>query len=341
MAAPPLAHETPTQEDTNMAPTTRNARAEAAAVAGGGVEVRVLEPSPPAVDDGDWYADDPTALGDADPDKVVTPTSAGDVTWFDLAAQDSAVADYAAGHGLVTTSLAPVPTGFAEARADLNRLGFYVLSPARREATGKIALRYTAGGFGTPFFGDDIQIRVEGTDLVRQQGDTVTYSPMTTLAAAAKLVGVTLDPASGDDVDVPSLDDPDRALAVNADHIAFIAQWFGFATAALEELRLAGGPDDDVTRVQLWAEHFDPGVELGNSDTATRATYGGSPGDSGHPEPYLYVAAWGEVDRNDPYWNDDAFSGASISYADLRAADDPTTAAIQFLRTGFDKLTGR
>ena len=42
----------------------RNARQEAFERLGGRYEVRVLEPSPPAVDEEPWFADDPTARGD-------------------------------------------------------------------------------------------------------------------------------------------------------------------------------------------------------------------------------------------------------------------------------------
>jgi hypothetical protein len=321
-----------------MAPTARNARAEAAALIGDRFDARVLEPSPPAIADGDWYADDPAVVGDVESDKVVTPTTAGGVSWSDLAAEDPAIVDYAIDHALIPARFGPVPGGYGEARVDLNRLAFYVISLARRNANGKIGLRYTAGGFGTPFFGEDTQIRVEGTNLVRQHGGEVEHAPISTLAAAATFVGVDLDAASGEDNDVPELGVPSRRLSIDAAHVSFVASWFGFATAVLEELRLAGGPDDDVTRVQLWPEHFDPAVELGSQDAGARASFGGSPGDSTHPEPYLYVAAWGDIDRTDPYWNDDAFNGASLSYRDLRDADEPHAAAVEFLQAGFDRL---
>lgn len=304
--------------------------------------VRVLEPSPPAVDDGDWYADDPAVVGDVEPGtKVVTPTRAGDLTWDDLVVEAPEVAAYAHDHWLVSRPLPPeVPADLVTARTDLNRLAFHVLSPARQRVNGKIALRYTAGGFGTPFFGDDVQVRVEGTQVVVQRGDDVEHARLDSLRAAADLVGVDLDPSRGEEFDVPAFDDPDRPLAVRAVHVAFLADWFGFVTSVLEDLRLDGELGDDVSRVQLWPEHFDPAVELGDAAAGARASYGGSPGDTAHDEPYLYVAPWGDIDRSDPYWGDPTFNGASLPYAELAGSDDPRATGVAFLRAGLERLRG-
>ncbi|MGI9610692.1 MAG: hypothetical protein ACR2NL_10415, partial [Acidimicrobiia bacterium] len=96
--------------------------------------------------------------------------------------------------------------------------------------------------------------------------------------------------------------------------------------------------DDDVSEVQLWPEHFDPATELGDSDRGQRASYGASPGDAAHPEPYLYVASWSEIDRSNPYWNDSAFNGSSFSYSDLLVASDPFEKAIEFYLEGYGAL---
>lgn len=68
-------------------------RAEAAARLGGR-EVRVLEPSPPTVREGPWFADDPVARESAA--DVVSPVSSGDVLWDDLAREDPALAEFCA-----------------------------------------------------------------------------------------------------------------------------------------------------------------------------------------------------------------------------------------------------
>ena len=317
-------------------PAPRNALAEAQAVAG--TAARVLEASPPAVTTGPWFADDPTAL---DGEDAVTPTSAGRRTWADLAADDPRVATYAREHWLADHKPLPaVPDHYVSGRDDFHRVAFGVISNARKAANGKFGLRYTRGGFGTPFFGDDVQVRVEGTELIVQRGETVVAETLTTLARAAEVADTvaTDDQAEHDTIE---LGDLDRTLDIREDVGAFLGDWFGFGTSTLEEARLLGvDPDDDVSRVQIWPGHFDPAFEMGSLDAGRRATYGASPGDASHDQPYLYVAAWGDIDRTNPYWNDDGFNGGSLSYADLRAADDPQALALDFFRRGYDILHG-
>jgi hypothetical protein len=324
-----------------MAPAPRNARAEAQALLVDGYHARVLEPSPPASTDPDWYAHDEAAVGDSVAGEVVTPTSAGGVTWDELAQTDAGVATFARERWLGNwRRLAPVPDDLADARADLNRLAFYVLSSARRAVNGKIGLRWTLGGFGTPFYGADVQLRLEGLDVVRQERTGVRAAPLTTLSSAAALAGVELEPEAKGHFDVPEMGDDHRALAVRADHVAFLSDWFGFATSALEELRLDARADETTGRVQLWPEHFDVAVEVGSADEGRRASYGASPGDAAHPQPYLYVAPWSEPDRAAEYWNDAAFGGASVAHAELLVAADQRATALDFYRRGLELLTG-
>ena len=157
----------------SQTPIARNARAEADLHAPPGYEARVLEPSPPAVHDGKWFADDPTDGADAT-SAVVSPVSSADMTWDEHARESPAVGEFAAVRWLGNhRRLESLPPDFAAQRADLHRVAFHVISEAREQANGKIALRYTHRGFGTPFFGDDRQVRVEGTDLVVQDGESV------------------------------------------------------------------------------------------------------------------------------------------------------------------------
>ena len=93
--------------------------------------------------------------------------------------------------------------------------------------------------------------------------------------------------------------------------------------------------------MQLWAEHFDPATEIGDADAGSRASFGASPGDADHLEPYLYVGAWGEIDRSEDFWNDTHFTGASLSYAQLLAVDDQRQTALDFFRDGLALLRGR
>ena len=136
-----------------------------------------------------------------------------------------------------------------------------VLKPAREKVTGRFGLRALPGGFGTPPFGEVMQMHVDGTDLVIRDGETVRREPI-------------------DNVD--------------ADAAAALAAWFAFGEGVLEELRAETALEHDPTPPQLWPEHFDVAIELGSEAAGVRAGYGASPGDEEHPEPYLYVTPWAE-----------------------------------------------
>jgi hypothetical protein len=318
-------------------PEARNPRAEAAArLADPDVDVRVLEPSPPAdTSDPAYLADDPAVPGDAHP--VVTPTTAGDQTWDDRVRGDPDLAAWAADRWLgAWRRLPPLPSGYAETRLALHRVGVYVVSPARMGAIGKMALRSTYRGFGTPFFADDRQVRLDLSDLelVDQRGDQATGVALTTLAAAAAAVDVEVDPGQADHFDVPPPGDPDEALHLDPSAACFLADWFGFAASVLEQLRSEIPESDAPSRVQLWPEHFDPAFEAGDEGAGRRAGFGASPGDhhdGADPEPYVYVSVW---DRSrldgDPFWN--APFGAKLPFAAFVDADDQREAALTFLR---------
>ena len=93
----------------------------------------------------------------------------------------------------------------------------------------------------------------------------------------------------------------------------FLGDWYGFAYSVLEELRAgAGAGARRPARVQLWPEHFDAAVDLGAEAGGRRATFGASPGDGEHPEPYLYVAPWSPPDDGE-LWNATAFTGAELT----------------------------
>ncbi|HZN89675.1 MAG TPA: hypothetical protein VFB44_11920 [Thermoleophilaceae bacterium] len=286
----------------------------------GGREVRVLEPSPPAVQEGPWFADDPVAPEGAS--GVVSPVSSGEVLWQDLVDRDPGLAEFCAERWLAAwTRLEPLPPRFASTRASLHRVAEHVMKPARERANGKFGLRYTRGGFGTPFYGGDEQLRVEGAALVYSHGADERRVPLTTLQAAAQLAGV-----PGEDDETP--------LAVDAAASAALGSWYGFCCSVLEELRVAAA---DPSRVQLWPEHFDIALEAGAEEAGARAACGGSPGDEEHAEPYLYVAPWSARPEGER-WNATAFPGAELSYAELLAADDQRELALDFFCTRLDDL---
>jgi hypothetical protein len=147
---------------------------------------------------------------------------------------------------------------------------------------------------------------------------------------------VGIEPGAPADLYQPSTNaDPDARLSVDPAAAHLLADWFGFAWSALEELRVETGAN---LRTQLWPEHFDASVDIGDEATGTRGTFGASPGDAAHAEPYLYVTHWNEPVRRDPFWNDTAFAGASLSYVVLSTVDDQRTTALEFFRSGLHVL---
>jgi hypothetical protein len=192
-------------------------------------------------------------------------------------------------------------------------------------------LRWTLGGFGTPFFGADEQVRVAGSDLIVQRGDTATAQPITTLSAAASVV---LDGPPeigwGKDFDVPEPGDVDAQLPVHADAAAFLGDWFGFAFSVLEELR-ADVESVEASRVQLWPEHFDASVECLPGER--HGVFGASPGDDSSDEPYLYVTSSRVAAVPGELWNATAFEGALLPLSELVEADDQRATALEFFRT--------
>jgi hypothetical protein len=105
----------------------------------------------------------------------------------------------------------------------------------------------------------------------------------------------------------------------------------------LEQLRAEALPEWEPSRVQLWPEHFDVAVEIGNEQAELRAALGGSPGDDTHPEPYLYVAPWTAPPEGE-LWQAVGFPGAELSYAELLAAPDQRAAALEFFRVRLSAL---
>lgn len=322
-------------------PIARNAIAEAADVLPDGHVGRVLEPSPPAVDEAPYFADDPLAA-DVGDGVVVAPVG-GNVTWVDYVADHPEVAHWAARRWLTPHALPPAPSTLVATRRALHRLAAYVIAPARHAANGKFGLRYTLGGFGTPFFGDDTQIRVEtddeGTQLVVQEGSAVRSSAVTSLAAAAAFVATPVDGDLAAEDDSTPLGDVDEVLGIDAAAARFLGEWYGFAFATLEAFR----HDElsvDASRVQLWPGHFDAAVEVG--DPARRASYGASPGDDSSDEPYLYVSIWSPetsgFDASDPAWNARGFPGAVLPLSQLVGNDDPVSAGVAFYSSLRDRL---
>lgn len=231
--------------------------------------------------------------------------------------------------------LRPLPDRYIETRDELHQIAFFALGPARYRAEGRMGLQAAPGGFGTPEF-DGKVARVEGDSIVLEEADKVATQAITTVRAAAGFLGIDYQVDWYEDFHDPLEPmDPDTPLGVDDTSSRALGQWFNFGFDVLGELRGHGVEGDDVSEVQLWPEHFDPATEMGSQETGQRASYGASPGDTGHQEPYLYVAPWDEIDEANPYWGSESFNGSILPYQELVAAEDPTQFALDFLLEGY------
>jgi hypothetical protein len=275
---------------------------------GGDYEARVLEPSPPAVTEPP-YTDDPVEPGEVPEGReLVSPVhNRGDLTWDEVVRQEPDLAPWCAERWLgAWKRLEPLPATFAETQVALHKVAVAVVAPARKPEN-EISLRYTRGGFGTPFFeqdGLDCQVRVEHGELVRQRGTGESTEPL---------------PREADGAAAGALGD-----------------FYGFGCSVLEQLR-ADEPDGDPSLVRIWPEHFDIAIELGSESAGQRGDFGASPGDENHPEPYLYVTAW-TAEVSGELWNATAFRGAELGYSELLAAEDQRQAALDFMHERYRAL---
>ncbi|HEY3096612.1 MAG TPA: hypothetical protein VGK05_07210, partial [Acidimicrobiia bacterium] len=316
-----------------------NPRREASERVHGAYEVRVLEPSPPPVTDRLWFADDPVARGESPAGApIVSPVTTGDLTWDELCRDAPELAGWCADRWLgAWRPLPPLPArdAFAPTRAAWHTLAEHVLARARYDANGKIGLRYTRRGVGTPWFRHrdrDAQVRIEGTNLVVHEDGETRSAPLTTVAAAAELARI--QPGAPEEVYAPATTlERDAPLVLDARSVEFFGAWFGFAASVLEQIRAEADPVDEPSRVQLWPEHFDLSVDLGDENAGHRGTFGASPGDDVDRDPYLYVTHWADVGADD-YWDEEHFPGASLTVVSLAAAPDQRASALTFLRRG-------
>ena len=128
--------------------------------------------------------------------------------------------------------LEPLPPRFGLTRAGLRALACYVVAPARKAATGRIGLRPTGDGFGTPPFDDGTRIVVRGDELVREPG---AGARITTLRAAAEFLVVELSPDPGVGHDLPPFE-PDAQLDVDATASLALGAWYAFGQQMLDGL---------------------------------------------------------------------------------------------------------
>ena len=223
-------------------------------------------------------------------------------------------------------------------RDALQRVATHVLARARFAAVGRFGLRSTPGGFGTPAFGDAVEVlRVSGGMLVREVGGHASSAPLdgATLAELAAFAGADLSTPFEAGRDTPAMGDVDEPLAIDADEAARLADWWHLGWRAIDA---AVATADDAMAIQLWPEHFDAGTSVSvGPGQGDRCNLGVSPGDAFSDEPYLYVGPWSDERPGDSgYWN--APFGAVLHQSDVVASSNQYSAGIAFLRRGLDLL---
>lgn len=229
----------------------------------------------------------------------------------------------------MTTSQVP-DDALATTRASLQALAEHVASKARYVATGRIGLQVTPQGIVTPPFpsplieGADRRIIITGTHVEVIDGDRENRGTITTIRAAAELVGI--EAGAPTDVFTPRTPlDLDAPLVTDEAAAARIIAWYLMTNEALEALR-AENAEHEPSIVQLWPEHFDLACSIGE------VNYGGSPGDDGIPQPYLYVGPWSPPPPDGDFWTH-PFGAARTADHIASAAD-----AVAFFREGIAHL---
>lgn len=229
-------------------------------------------------------------------------------------------------------SLPSIPTALIPTRATLHQLAYFVLAPARYRRTGRMGLVPAHGGFGTPSM-DGRVLRVDGELLVDERPDAVATVTLASIGEAARFFGEPYEEhwfdGFGDElVPVP----PSKEVRLDEPAARFVGDLFelGAEVIARFSVEVPGG----ITEVWIWPEHFDLATEAGDAESGAKASFGVSPGDHAHDAPYFYVSAWGEIDRDDPFWNDASFNGASLAYEAVADEEDPVARIVDFMLEG-------
>jgi hypothetical protein len=228
---------------------------------------------------------------------------------------------------------------YATTRTELHRVAAHVMARRRFVVTSRFGLRVTPGGLGTPLFGDDEVVRIDGASLLRERrvDDRAVTAPHTlagaTLRDLAAFVDVDLDTEFSAGNDTPELGDPEAPLQIDAASIAVLAEWYRKGAEAVDDCVARLGDAGDAAVAQIWPEHFDLGMDVAVG--ASRTNLGVSPGDGFSAEPYLYVGPWSADRPGDAaYWN--ASFGALVTWSEIPDA----AAAYAFFARGLEYLAG-
>ena len=220
---------------------------------------------------------------------------------------------------------------FVATRHSLHQFAEHVLAKARFVEDGSVELTATAGGFATPMLAGGRRVRLDGGAVVVDEGSGSRRTELTTIAAAAALVGI--EPGFPTELyEAATPLEPSAALPLDLRSAESLSAWVALTAEVLSQFA------DEIVDAQpsplvLWPEHFDQAFFTNEVNESQRANYGASPGDAGHPEPYLYVGPWSPVAKHD-FWNATHFNGAVLPLSALAGTPDEVGAALQFLRTG-------
>ncbi|GAA4543500.1 hypothetical protein [Pseudonocardia xishanensis] len=165
-------------------------------------------------------------------------------------------------------------------RRALHGIAELVLAGPQYRAAGTIRLRVVPGGFGQVAG----PLRVEGADLVWDGGRAALTGTVRELAARA---GVEPGVPEGVYPDHSGVSPADE-IVVDREATGLLLDWFGTGERALRGFARESEP-------VLWPEHFDLAI------AKDEVTYGVSPGDAEHEQPYAYVSPW--EPRRGAFWN--------------------------------------
>jgi hypothetical protein len=220
---------------------------------------------------------------------------------------------------------------FVSTRDAMHRVAEHVLAKARYLDDGEIRLTAFPGGFSTPPLTGGRRVRVDGADLVLDTDGRSARIGLTTIDDAAAFLDI--EPGFPDELYAPATEcRASEPLALDRSAAEALAAWYGF-TAEVLGLFATEIADASPSPLILWPEHFDQAFFTEDVDESLRANYGASPGDAGHPEPYIYVGPWA-APVADPFWNATTFNGAVLPLAQVVDEKDPTEVGLRFLRRG-------
>ena len=163
------------------------------------------------------------------------------------------------------------------------------------------------------------------------------------------LVAALLSLGASPDFDRSAFSDSGPAVY---DTDAVVRFWHTFAWIDGVFKRFKGELREESGPVHVFPHHFDlslkwfsgrtvPGADRDDEESADELmTFGFHTGDDSVPEAYFYVTAYPQplelVDMSLPagaYWHTEGFTGAVMRYETVRAAADPASALLNFLRS--------